>query len=237
VSTAVAVRPFAGLWNLGPELLAPLGLRELDVPGEFAHAEGSGGRMRLRAAAWEVGPTAAPIAECRSVLIQGEATDIVNTWIYPHRPDELPTFAAELLAFGHRPRLAFVDLQVPGLSPAGRSRTAAVTHPLAARFAGWRCPEEPPGWAVESSSGGHLFARPGDPAAFADLTRAFEEYLVAWSDLATTARAAGIGDELSREALARFKRHHATASPGRPFLAKLFGQEWTDRFLDEFLYA
>lgn len=226
-------RPFADLWDLTRRRLSPLGLTESPPDPEFA---GRGGRMQLVAARWRIGPAAGSVAECRIVRILGAAAEIVNTMIFPADPARLPVFAAELLAFGGRPRLTFLDLQGPGLSAAVRGAVAARTRAVSARFAAVPRDENPPGWAVAYSPGGYLFTRTDDPGHAGTLAGAYAEYLDVWADLAAAVGLDGLDPAAAAE-LATYKREHVAHSPGRAFLGKVFGGEWTDRFLTEFLYG
>ena len=235
--TAAAARPFRAAWRATRRLLEPLGLARWPLAADLATSpDGVGGRVRLRACRWRVGPAERPVAECRAVHIAGPACDIVNVLIFPRDPGRVPVFTAELLAFGGRGRLVFLDLQIPGLSDAPRAGVAAATAALATRY---RLPRDPapPAWAAESSTGGHLFARaaPDAPLSAAESVRAFAGYLAAWADAAARAEA-GPRQASSLRALAAYKIDHMAHSPGQPFLAAKFGAAWTARFLTEFLH-
>lgn len=224
-------RPFAALWDATRARLEPLGLTDAPPdPGLAAR----GGRMRLTAARWLVGPAERPVADCRIVRILGAAAEIVNAMIFPTDPARLPVFASELLAFGGRPRLTFLDLQTPGLAADLRPLVAERTRAVSERFADLPRDPEPPGWAVAHSPGGHLFTRTDDPEHAPALGEAFAAYLGAWADLAAEAVVAP--DACRLAALSEYKREHVAHSPGKVFLGKVFGDEWTERFLNEFLY-
>jgi hypothetical protein len=236
-TAAPVARPFEALWDETAERLQSLGLCERELPPNLASAVGGGGRTRLRAAAWAVGPTGRPLAECRIVRIVGASSEVVNTMIFPTRPEALPVYAAELLVFGGRPRLAFVDLQAPGMPGQERRRLAELTRPLAARFAHLRCEREAPDWAVEASPGGYVYTRPEDGDCASDLLTVYRSYLDLWATLATgLTEDGGPPDEGTAAALADYKRRHVAHSPGTAFLGKVFGPGWAVRFLDEFLY-
>ncbi len=235
--TVAPPRPFAGAWRATRRLLAPLGLARWPLAADLAASPaGVGGRVGLRACRWRVGPAGRPLAECRAVHIAGPACDIVNVLIFPRDPGRVPVFAAELLAFGGRGRLVFLDLQIPGLLAAPRAEVAAATANLATRY---RLPRDPapPAWAAESSTGGHLFARaaPEVPLSAAESVRAFAGYLAAWVE-AVRRTELGPRRPASLRALAAYKRDHMAHSPGQPFLAAKFGAAWTVRFLTEFLH-
>ncbi|MBY0457288.1 MAG: hypothetical protein K2V38_08130, partial [Gemmataceae bacterium] len=211
-------RPFAALWGATADALAPLGLTDRPPDPEFRARHT---RMTLTAARWLVGPADRPVAECRIVRILGAAAEIVNAMIFPTDPAGLPVFASELLAFGGRPRLTFLDLQNPGLASALRGAIAERTRAISAAFPEVPRDPDPPGWAVAYSPGGYLFTRTDDLGHTPALCEAFRAYLGAWTELARDAAPAAT--PAGRDALAEYKRDHVAHSPGRAFLGKVFG--------------
>ncbi|MBY0522991.1 MAG: hypothetical protein K2R98_06315 [Gemmataceae bacterium] len=217
--------------------LRPLGLRDQALPEGLAEAVAGGGRTQLSATCWLLGTESNPLGECRIVRIVGSSSEIVNTMIFPRRPECLPTFVAELLVFGGCPRVAFVDVQVPGVGRERKREVAKRTMALAARHAHLHAEREAPGWSVEFSAGGHVFTRPGQRATTHDLQALYDDYLRCWCDLtAGRAPSPGPADPAAADELARFKQHHVEQSPVREFLAKVFGADWAYRFLHQFLY-
>jgi hypothetical protein len=266
VSTPAAVRSFdrllEPLWDDTRRRLSapPLRLSDRPLPPDIAEFSGPGGKTRIRAASWLVHSVAdageAEVADCRIVVITGTNAEIVNTMIFPARPEAMPVFAAELLVFGGVPRLAFVDLQVPGLAAGSRAALGGRLKAVASGYAHLPCDQTAPDWAVEYSTGGYVFTRPNDTAFRDDLLRLYREYLDIWAGLAGPASSAapagpashGGRDErnLGNDArpgaeaaaeLERYKRQHVAHSPGKVFLEKMFGAGWTDRFLNGFLYS
>jgi hypothetical protein len=234
--TALTPRPrtYSTLWGITRARLERLGVADAPLDPDFSTR---GGRMQLTAARWRVGGGPVPIAECRIVRILGAAADIFNVMIFPTDPNRLPVFAAELLAFGGRPRLTFLDLQTPGLMPALRDPVADATRQVSDRFPDVPRDREPPGWAVAYSPGGYLFTRTDAPEHAPTLAAAFEAYLTAWSDLAADRRTEVRPNTAGTTALSRYKTEHVAHSPGKLFLGKVFGGGWSDRFLSEFLYG
>jgi len=227
------VRSLAWLWDEVPDRLRPVGMA---VAHESAAATGGNGRFQLRARRWSLVAKGRPLAECRMVHIEGSSSEIVNFWVFPERPEYLPVCAAELIVTGGAPRLAFVDLQAPGLHPGKFCRLAQETQTLAGRWAFLDTGDEAPAWAVAASSGGHVYARPReacDVGTLADLSLA---YLDLWIEWASDVSFHAPPDPAAAADLAAYKSLHRRHSPGAPYLRKLFGAEWTDRFLREFLY-
>jgi hypothetical protein len=243
------------LWEDTRRRLAPLGVADRPIASDLAESSGLTGKLSLRAACWGIGNGEfhngecrsgefhngeRRIGECRIVRIEGPNAEIVNTMIFPDRPESLPVFAAELLVFGGVPRLAFVDLQVPGMAGGRRDEVAARTRGQAVGFAHLPCDQTAPDWAVHWSTGGYVFTRPNDTAFAGDLLLLYGRYLDLWVDLAADAcgRSGGDGrpDPAAAAELEHYKRSHVRHSPGTAFLTKLFGAEWTGRFLNGFLY-
>lgn len=228
-------RALAGLRTATWERLAPLGVRELPLAAHLAHARGPGRSTALAATRWEIGSRRQPRAECRVVHITGATVEIVNTLILPHCPETLPVFVADLMLSGGKPRLAFLDLQGPGLLGSALEQTTLRTHRLADRYSGRQPAPAVPDWASRYSLGGLVFTRPGAR----DLARMFaihDDYLQAWIELAGQAPDTMIPCPQSQATLAAFKRLHATDSPVPGFLATVFGAAWADCFLQDFLY-
>lgn len=218
-------------------LLHDLGLTPEPLPAMFASATAASGRTHLAACRWRIGPPAGPLADGRLVRIQGVSSEIVNTMIFPAAPEEVPVFAAELLVFGGCPRLVFIDLQVPGLATERCAQVAALTRELTQRYAHLPGREQPPTWAIDYSTGGYFFARPDRRSATDELLELYAEYLQAWRDVAASARPqAGPAAFAAARALREYKQRHLEHSPGRDFLAKVFGADWAYRFLHGFLY-
>jgi hypothetical protein len=210
--------------------LAPLGLAALELPPDLVSAVGSGGRPQLQANAWAVGGR----AECRLVLIRGQSTAILNTMIFPARPESLPVFVAEVLVTGGALRVAFVDLQTPGLAPGRRQPVADSLGRLAGRFSRLRCAEPPPAWATEFSTGAYGWVKSPGRECTAEVYAMYCDYLSYWSQLAAEPSS---GDDAGPAGeLAEFKKHHVEQAPVAGFLGKVFGAAWAGRFLHEFLY-
>lgn len=231
---APPVRQLDGLKEATYTALLPLGLREEPLPKEFASASAKDGRLILRAWRWRLG-SGSPGDECRLVCIRGESSTIVNTLIFPHRPEEVPVFVAELMVFGGRPRLAFVDLQTPGLTGDRRVQIAERCRELAAAYAHLPAEEAVPAWAAEHSTGGYVFTRPRGGSGGEAWGAVYRDYLDLWVACADVT-AGGAADTRAAAELAAYKSQHLAHWPGTDYLARLFGAEWTGRFLNSFLY-
>lgn len=233
--SSFAPRLLASLRQSTLDLLAPLGLLTQPLPAELAQA-GSPGRMQLTAECWLVG-WPEPLAELRLVTILGQASEIHNAWLFPAQPAVLPVFASEILVFGRRPRLAFIDVQAPTLHPDLLPQLVAALTTVQQRYQHCQCSEQPPAWATHGSTGAWLYARTDEPTMLPALLQAYRDYLAVWLNFAQLhSKERDLLITPSDDRYMQYKRNHATHTPGRIFLAKVFGQVWTESFFEQFLY-
>jgi hypothetical protein len=211
-----------------------------DLPAEHASYLSKNGRFKIQAKAWILLHSGQPIVECRMVLIEGSANTILNTWAFPFASSQLPVFAAELIAMAGLPRLTFMDIQVPGLDQPQRQKSRKLTDVIRSSYCDLVSDELPPSWAIDSSDGNYLFMRGAEADAFPRIQSAYLELLDAYLTI-TRACEASCHDRLcnqqATESLRDYQHHHMQHSPGRMFLGKVFGEQWTDDFLTHFLFT
>ena len=213
------------------------------IPTEFRNRESLHGKIVLTASQWAIQVSSKQIASLRMVYIQGPKNQIINTWIFPNRPKQMPVFAAELIAVGDEVRVAFVDIQVPVIdSSSVLEDTSLMTSGPAARFSGLPCDEVPPVWAIESSQGNYTYARNVPISSFTKVEECYRAYLDTYLGAFAKKNANGAlskskRDEDAIDELHRYQHHHMESSPGNKFLSKLFGPDWTESFMREFLFA
>lgn len=212
----------------------------VDYPEDFQRYSSINGKFRLSSESWIIRRSTRPICDVRCVLIRGSKNTIINTWAFPYQPDVDPVYAAELIAFGGMPRLAFLDVQAPGM----RSECVAKVHGHVARtcryFPHLRIKETPPEWAIAATTGNYLFTRDGQASLFDAISDAYlrllDSYLefILSSDQDDTRFLVDVG---SFEQLRAYQIHHMDHSPGKVFLSKLFGEAWTTSFMNQFLFS
>ena len=213
------------------------------VPSQFLRRDSLHGKIELHASQWSIQVASRPIGSLRMVYIHGPKNQIINTWVFPNRPTHMPVFAAELIAVGTEVRVAFVDVQTPVIESSSiLDDTSILTGGIAPRFAGLPCNEDPPIWAIESSQGNYTYARNVPVDCFHQVEECYTVYLDAYlkgfvnksvgSDLAAMER-----DESALDKLQAYQHHHMQSSPGNKFLSKLFGPDWTESFMRDFLFA
>lgn len=218
--------------------------RELSLPLDFQRYESKNKRFQLRSWAWQVTLDELPLCDVRVVYISGTKNTIINTWVFPYAPRLQPVFAAELIALGDHPKLTFMDIQGPCLDMARQVVVRRATERVASRFADLRIAEQPPAWAIDASLGQYMFTRDLPCEMASRVAEGYELLFAAYLNLITRPIVACDGDDSRREELSnglaelhRYQLHHLESSPGKVFLSKLFGEQWTESFLNDFLFC
>jgi Ferredoxin-dependent bilin reductase len=212
------------------------------IPNEFSKRMSLNAKMTLIAKEWTLQSGSQSLGQLRMVHIQGAKNAIINTWVFPNRPAKMPVFAAELIAVGNATKVAFVDIQVPVLSKFAAEDVALLTTALSTRFSSLPCNETPPDWATNASQGNFTYARDVPNEQLSTVEDCYLSYLGTYlrafaSDEAAAEVANSERDEEAIDALQEYQVHHMEHSPGNKFLDKLFGSEWTESFMKNFLFA
>ena len=222
-------RTFCELQEFSPQALT--------LSDRFRQQTSKTGKFQLTSFAWNLHYNEDKIAECRCVRILGRGTDILNSWVFPTNALVLPVFASEVLEFGHQPRLVFIDLQAPGWNSQQKSQLAAELSELRDTNLLLPSTDTAPDWATQDGLGLHLHSRPGDPNFRPIIQELYSLYLKSWTDTTLRRLPVEAGSQVGREALSDYQHHHQESSPGNAYLNQLFGQEWTQDFYEQFLYA
>ena len=218
-----------------PGQLFPLECKPRVIEDELATRTTAGNRIELSAKSWDVLHQQQRVAECRVVNIQGTSLEILNVMIFPENPDTLPIFVIETLITGGMPRLAFVDLQSARMSEENASQVKSQTAALKCRYQGLANAKQPPEWAIRYSLGEYIFASPEGINNKNTLETLFCDALRTWVQVVLDSDQANLSS-LSLSEMQRFKEDHVRESPVAPYLGKLFGPQWAEAFLNQFLY-
>lgn len=207
--------------------LPPEALFELPVPQEFArvaHA-GTGAAMHTRRIA--LGPR----AELRAVHLHGPRAELLNVLVWPAPRTRAPVFALEAVVLGGRPAIVVVDLK--GFDPVTRDQSLSRWRTLRTMTTLPPIAPDVPVWYADCRSGEDIFVRPATSEEFHTcLDAALELWrasLPLWLQAPT--------DPVADSDVLHYKTHHCAHQPGRPFLQRLFGADWTERYLATVLYA
>ncbi len=228
-----------------------LEIRSQQVPEPYSRRLGGNGRFELTAESWQLHAAGMHLATARMVVIKGAKTEILNTWIFPNYPDSTPIFAAELIAVGGAPRLAFIDIQAIRDQPPilaeregdtqfmnlAQTRGADLSATLRSKFSRFNSPETPPAWAVDASVGNYFFLRGGSTADFNLIQSCYRAYFETYCASNLLPIMIHLSREDALDRLLNYQRHHMRHSPGTRFLGNLFGVDWTTEFLTDFLYT
>lgn len=209
-------------------------------PVEYQNRISGNGKFTLTSQAWTIARNEVPTCDVRCVLIRGSKNTIINTWVFPYRPKIDPVFAAELIAFGGLPRLAFLDVQVPGMRLDRLGNVGTHVAKICREFPELRITETPPEWAVAATTGNYLFTREGTTELYAPIGQAYMRLLDCYLDLISDSDSdapAPDDNDISLKLLGEYQVHHMEHSPGKVFLSKLFGESWTDSFMSQFLFS
>ncbi len=208
------------------------------VPSKYASRTSTNGKFQLVAEAWQLHSHATQVAELRLVKIDGAKSNIINAWVFPAQPTQVPVFAAELIGVSDVTRVAFIDIQVPVVNQTVRQCVQHKTKPLAERYANLPCDEAAPQWATCDSAGNFTYARGVTGPDNARISACYFDYLDCYlSEFLGSAPSIDQADPKAAERLQAYQLHHMEHSPGKKFLGNLFGHDWTHTFMTNFLFA
>lgn len=209
----------------------PWTMQERPWPAAYATAEAKGVVHRARRA--QLGQ----IGDLRAVHLHGARAEIVNVFVFPPPERAAPTFALEFVRFGDRIVVAVIDLPwlIPGGTPAGWQARWRATW---SDFPELLPASDAPAWFEDCRSGADLFTRPTGPTAAHALDLAAATAWQGWIEAVTAAEQLPPSGVLAhRTAQQGYRDHHRAHSPGRPFLDRTFGHDWSEAFLRDCLFA
>ncbi|MCU0714594.1 MAG: phytochromobilin:ferredoxin oxidoreductase [Pirellula sp.] len=233
----------AQLSSFTNERLLRFGFLERRVDGRYADRQSTNGKFQLNAREWGLisSGTDSLLAVARSVSIRSSKNAILNTWIFPVNCLLTPVFAAELICIAGVHRVAFIDIQTPGLNPERREEVSAITSPLSTKYTVLPSDNEPPSWATADSTGNFSYARNAGPEWSSIVANCYQDYLSVYlSGVLSHDRSQSrsiVSTAESDAVLSAYQIHHMHSSPGKKFLDNLFTSDWTDDFMNGFLFT
>lgn len=212
--------------------------RSLSIPAQLQTRTSANGKFLLTADAWRIALSGS-YADLRMVKIDSAKSHIINVWIFPAAPQAMPVFAAELIGVHDAVRVAFIDIQAP-VTSAISARLSKQLKPVAHTYASLPCDEAAPEWAISSSLGEYTYARNVGlsqlPVLRACYLHYFDLYLGHLNSIHLQ-HGSNRGKSAALEQLHAYQLHHMEHSPGKKFLGNLFGVDWTERFMLDFLFT
>ena len=176
------------------------------------------------------------IGEFRAVYIASPVVEIVNLFFFPdsHRPS--PVFAMEFVRIGPRGVVGVIDCKA---APGDSISQSALSILEAAHeaFPQLRNGDDPPAWYRDARSGYDFFVRPENLEVFADLVSAHHFVWGRYVRHILNGSSDSSCQALRQPFLRHYKDHHRDNSPGIPFLNKMFGVNWTETLLRDYLFA
>lgn len=197
--------------SIARRFVETLSLRPLTIRADLAAARGTwkGAPVTLSARAWAGDRTAL----FRVVILEGEGLEIANLLALPAAGAGDQIFGADLVAA--RPDAALVVADLSPVQDASRISTAAGLPP----------------WAAAVFSNEPLLLRISRPERDAALQR-----LHRLADRFLAPRACAQPSAIYQPALSRYLHAHRADERTRGLLARIFGAEWTDTFIEQILY-
>ena len=101
------------------------------------------------------------------------------------------------------------------------------------------CDEVAPDWATDASLGHYTYARQVPDQQLGAIRACYIDYLILYLNYVRCAEVKSkLGsNDAARDTLHAYQLHHMQHSPGKKFLGNLFGVDWTERFMLEFLFT
>jgi hypothetical protein len=214
--------------------LDALGLSALPLPADLSlEAQWAGQPLAVRPSAWR-GPQT-PLA--RIVRVDGgDAVQVLNIVIFPAHDRALPVFGCEILAFKRGLHLFVLDAFPLVEQP--HEPCAACLDALRAQLypALDLHDEETPAWADGVFSPHVMLVKPGARRALEiqPFIQPTLDALDVWCQAARASSPQDLPELLPRRQT--YLRRHGEDEPAGPFLTRIAGQQWVERFVFDLLY-
>ncbi len=221
------------LWETTLDTLHDFETRQIDSPEVYASRTCKSGKTAL--SFHDIYVTG--VGTLRSTLISGTNASIFNVMIFPDPENEQLIFASEIVCMGPHIHVAVVDIQPaePGSTlPAELKGALEDKH---SQVEDLQFKEEWPEWCKDYFTDRCFFGKRLSLDNLSDIESLYENYLSVYlSHMKVGDDAQGYTTQGS-DHVRKYKDHHIENSPGLMYLGRLFGEEWTSKFLREGMYA
>lgn len=216
-------------------LLAPLTPQWQDLPPDIAHVSRAEQQGELSLTNQFL--TVPGIGELRSVSVISAKVAIVNIFFFPEADQQLPVYAVEFVSLSARPIVAVIDARCLLTADCEKQVTLLLQQARSGLY--YLSPEtEMPEWYLAARSGDDIFVRTPTVAQMTDLMAL---HLQIWQALmpvlSNPQRYTPEKSRLHAQKLQDYKDQHRLNSPGIPLLNRSFGQQWTQHYLKNYLFA
>ncbi|MEQ8821793.1 MAG: hypothetical protein RLY93_16265 [Sumerlaeia bacterium] len=175
------------------------------------------------------------VGDLRATLIAGSRAEIVNVMLFPADVQRHPVFASEIVVFAKALRVGVIDLQPLVRTQEQEGLIEGDLAALRSRFGDLSDGGELPDWAREHFTPACVHVREPGLESLPRLREAYLAYLRLF--IQYVRNNPGTPAATEDPALRHYKDHHIANTPGWPFLSRLYGEDWTRRFLREGMYA
>ncbi|OUD12635.1 hypothetical protein [Thioflexithrix psekupsensis] len=172
--------------------------------------------------------------QIRALHIINRKAEVILIMAYPLNAAHIPVLAVEYVAFQGQPYVAVTDLQwVNSNARLVQQLTDTLQESYQYYSQQLSLEQTIPDWACYFSPI-CLYSRPKQPSELAALIAAFETYWQQWTNHFLCHET---GQITAAKELQLYQQHHIQHSPGKPFMNTIFGQAWTERYMQTFIYS
>ncbi|WP_394752550.1 hypothetical protein [Crenothrix sp.] len=164
--------------------------------------------------------------------------NIIAVFFFPEYTYQLPVYSMEFVMLGQKPIIALMDTACLIEQMSVTRLVKKIMDSAHAAYPEFSQQETMPLWFEECRSGDEFFIRPNDINAFATLG---ETHLSLIESLTNLFKSAEIFDkkqaQVHKTYLENYKIHHKVNSPGIRLMNRSFGEQWTNTYLTDYLFA
>ena len=213
------------------------GATALEIPSGLERSESQNGKSTIQSWLWQL-PGFRRWRVTR--MDAGDSLQVLNSVAYPDLDNDQPLMGVDLLWFGARQKLvAVLDFQPLTQKPDYLDRHLVELKNLHQQFPELSGEETMRSFDPNQYFSPYLlFCRGGAEQAEQSLPQAFNAFLDSYWQL--TARSQAEQSEISpaevQELQCAYNKYSAERDPAHGLFTSHFGNEWSDRFLHEFLF-
>ncbi|TAG28025.1 MAG: hypothetical protein EAZ37_03200 [Burkholderiales bacterium] len=166
--------------------------------------------------------------QVRLMTLHGAKVSVESLFLLPNTSYDWPTLAAETVVLGNTLQVAVLDVVAP---PTISTRA-------------WQCAlnrtrpfhdKELPGWFESCASGHEIFLRKPHELAMTAYWQSVTMCINEWASKSALNSLANREQTQDHHVwLEAYMEHHRDNSPGLPLLSRLFGENWTREFMQNF---
>lgn len=209
---------------------------KLDLPRQFSRIEHTEqeGVLTLENHFFQV----ADFGQLRIAHTYAPKINIIAVFFFPEYGYQLPVYSMEFVMLGQKPIIALMDTACLSEPMSVSLRVKKIMDSAHSAYPEFSQQEIMPLWFDECRSGHEFFIRPQDSSDFLTLGEIHRSLI---EQLVNLFHAAEVFDKadtaLHKINLETYKKHHKINSPGLRLMNRSFGEEWTNTYLTDYLFA